>query len=101
MEQDVSPLLLVGIVTTLQSSLDLTDDGDKVIFRCGRKTIAHFVERTHGRADQFDLDCWQPPPNFTELCQNQDEGFATKNMSISAHVHQRLRCMDDDTNKRP
>ena len=32
-EQDVPPLLPVGITRTLQASLDLTDDGDKVIFR--------------------------------------------------------------------
>ena len=32
-EQDVPPLLQVGIIRTLQASLDLTDDGDKVIFR--------------------------------------------------------------------
>ena len=32
-EQDVPPLLLVEIMRTLQANLDLTDDGDKVIFR--------------------------------------------------------------------
>ena len=32
-EQDVLPLLAVGIMRTLQASLDLTDDDDKVIFR--------------------------------------------------------------------
>ena len=32
-EQDVPPLLPVGIMWTLQAGLDLTDDGDKVIFR--------------------------------------------------------------------
>ena len=32
-EQDVPPLLLVGIMRTLQAILDLDDNGDKVIFR--------------------------------------------------------------------
>ena len=32
-EQDVPPQLPVEIMRTLQASLDLTDDGDKVIFR--------------------------------------------------------------------
>ena len=32
-EQDVPPLFPLGILRTLQASLDLTDDGDKVIFR--------------------------------------------------------------------
>ena len=32
-EQDVPPLLPVGIMRTLQASVDLNDDGDKVIFR--------------------------------------------------------------------
>ena len=33
MEHDVPPLLPVELVRTLQASLDLTDDGDNVIFR--------------------------------------------------------------------
>ena len=51
-EQDVPPLLPVGIMRTLQASLDLTDDGDKVIFRQlgGEFSIAHFAKRTHGRS---------------------------------------------------
>ena len=32
-EQDVPPLLPVGVMRKLQASLDLKDDGDKVIFR--------------------------------------------------------------------
>ena len=49
-EQDVPPLLPVEIMRTLQASLDLSDEGDKVIFRQfgGNILIAHFAKRTHG-----------------------------------------------------
>ena len=82
-EQDVRPLLPVGIMRTLQASLDLNDDGDKVIFRqFGGESSLRTLQRGHTviRADQFDPDGWQLP-EFTELCQNNDEGRATNNMS--------------------
>ena len=87
-EQDVPPLLPVVIMKTLQASLDLTDDGDTVIFRqfegesssrtlqCGHTAI---------RADQFDPDGWQLP-EITELCQDNAEGCATNYMSVIGHV---------------
>ena len=71
-EQDVPPLLPVEIMRTLQASLDLTDDGDKVIFRqFGAVQSRHTVIR----ADQLDPDGWpsgrrgftkchQPKPAF-------------------------------------
>ena len=74
-EQDVPPLLPVGIMRTLQASLDLTDDGDKVIFRqFGRESSLRTLQSGHTviRADQFDPDGWQLP-EITELCQNNDE----------------------------
>ena len=98
-EQDVPPLLLVGIMRTLQASLDLTDDGAKEIFRqFGGESPLRTLQSGHTviRADQFDPDGWQLPV-ITELCQNNDEGCATDYMSVIAHVYQRPRCMDDDT----
>ena len=98
-EQDVPPLLPVGLMRTLQASLDLTDDGDKVIFRqFGGKSLFRTLQSGHTviRADQFDPDGWQLP-EVTELCQDIDEGRATNYMSVIAHVHQRPRCMDDGT----
>ena len=91
-EQDVPPLLPVGIMRTLQASLDFTDDGDKVIFRQfgGESSLRTF------RADRFDPHAWQLP-EITELGQDNDEGCATNYMSVIAHVYQRPRCMDDDT----
>ena len=56
-EQDVSPLLPVGIIRTLQASLDLTDDGDRVIFRqFGGESSSRTLQSGHTviRADQFD-----------------------------------------------
>ena len=50
-EQDVPPLLPVGIMRTLQASLDLDDSGDKVIFRQveGESVAAAYTEKwTHG-----------------------------------------------------
>ena len=99
LEQDVPPLLPVGIVRTLQAGLDLTDDGDKGIFRqFGGESSLRTLQSGHTviRADQFDPDGWQLP-GITELCQNNDEGCATNYMSVIAHVYQRPRCMDDDT----
>ena len=84
---------------TLQTSLDLTDEGDKVIFRqFGGESSLRTLQSGHTviRAEQFDPDGWQLPGN-TELRQNNDEGRATNYMSVIAHVHQRPRCMDDDT----
>ena len=98
-EQDVPPLLPVGIMRTLQASLDLTDDGDKVIFRqFGGESSLRTLQNGHTviRADQFDPDGWQLP-EITELCQNNDEGRATNYMSVIAHVYQGPRYMDDDT----
>ena len=84
---------------TPQASLDLTDDGGKVIFRqFGGESSLRTLQSGHTviRADQFDPDGWQPP-EITELCQDNDEGCATNYMSVIAHVYQRPRCMDDDT----
>ena len=56
-EQDVPPLLPVVIMRTLQASLDLTDDGDKVIFRqFGGESTLRTLKSGHTviRADQFD-----------------------------------------------
>ena len=98
-EQDVPPLLPVGILRTLQANLDLTDDGDKVIFhQFGGESSLRTLQSGHTviRADQFDPDGWQLP-EITELRQNNDEGCATNYMSVIAHVYQRPRCMDNDT----
>ena len=98
-EQDVPPLIPVGIMRTLQASLDLSDDGDKVIFRqFGGESSLRTLQSGHTviRADQFDPDGWQLP-EITELCQNNDEGRATNYMSVIAHMYQRPRRMDDDT----
>ena len=91
--------LPVGIMRTLQASLDLTDDGDKVIFRqSGGQSSLRTLQSGHTviRADQFDPDGWQLP-GVTELCQNNDEGCVENYMSVITHVHQRPRCMDDET----
>ena len=87
----------MGIIRTLQASLDLTDDGDKVIFRqFGGDSSLRTLQSgdTVIRADQFDSDGWQLP-EIKELCQNNDEGCATSYMSVIAHVYQRPRCLDD------
>ena len=98
-EQDVPPLLPVGIMRTLQAGLDLTDDGDEVIFRqFGGESSLRTLQSGHTviRADQFDPDGWQLP-EITELCQDNDEGCATNYMSVIAHVYQRPICKDNDT----
>ena len=98
-EQVVPPLLPVVKMRTFQASLDLTDDGYKVIFRqFGGESSLRTLQSGHTviRADQFDPDGWQLPA-ITELCQNNDEGCTTHYMSVIDHVHQRPRCMDDDT----
>ena len=98
-EQDVPPLLPVGIMRTLQASLDLTDDGDKVIFRqFGGESSLRTLQSGHTviRADQSDPDGWQLP-EITELGQDNGEGSATTYMSVIPHVYQRPRCMDNDT----
>ena len=98
-EQDVPPLLPVRTMRTLQCSLDLTDDGDKVIFRqSGGESPLRTLQsgRTIIRADQKDPDGWQLP-EVTELRQNDDEGCATNYMSVIAHVYQKTRGLDDDT----
>ena len=97
-EQGVPPLPPVGIMRTLQASLDLNGDGGKVIFRqFGGESSLRILQSGHTviRADQFDPDGWQLP-EITELCQN-NEGCATNYMSVIAHAYQRPRCMDDDT----
>ena len=61
-EQDVPPLIPVGLMRTLQASLDLADDGDKVIFRQfgGESSLRNLQSgHTDVRADQFDPDGWQ------------------------------------------
>ena len=98
-EQDVPPLLPVGIMRTLQAGLGLTDVGDKVIFhQFGGESSLRNLQSGHTviRADQFGPDGWQLP-GITELCQNNDEGCATNYMSVIAHVQQRPRCMDDNS----
>ena len=98
-EQDAPPLLPVEIMRTLQASLDLTDGGDKVIFRqFGRESSLRTLQSGHTviRADQFDPDGWQLSET-SELCQDKDEGFATNYMSVITHLHQRPRCRDDDS----
>ena len=88
-----------GIMRTLQASLILNDDGNKVIFRqFGGESSLRTLQSGHTatRADQFDPDGWQLP-EITELCQNNDEGRATNYMSVIAHMYQRPRGMDDDT----
>ena len=70
-EQDVPPLLPVEIMRTLQACLDLTDDGDRVIFRqFGGESSLRTLQGGHTvtRADQFDPGGWQLP-EITELCQ--------------------------------
>ena len=47
-------------------------------------------------ADQFDSDGWQLSET-TESCQDNDEGFVTNYMSAISQMHQRTRCMDNDT----
>ena len=97
-EQDVPPLLPVGIMRTLQASPDLTDDGDKVIFRqFGGESSLHTLQSGHTviGADQFDSDGWQLP-EITELCQDNDEGCATYHMSVIEHVYQKPVCKDND-----
>ena len=92
-EQDVPPLLPVGIMRTLQASLDLTEDGDKVICRqFGGESSLPALQSGHTviRADQFDPDGWQLP-EITELCQDNDEGCATNYMhqqeTMTQHPH--------------
>ena len=83
----------------LQANLDLTDDGDQVIFRqFGGESSLRTLQSGHTviRANQFDPDGWQLP-EIIEFCQNNDEGRATKYMSVIAHMYQKPRCMDDDT----
>ena len=98
-EQGVPPLLPVGIMRTLHSSLDLTDDGDKVIFRqFGGESSLRTLHSGHTviRAHHFDPDGWQLP-EITKLRQCNDEGCATNYMLFIAHAYQRPRGMDDDT----
>ena len=98
-EQDVPPLLPVLLLRTLQASLDLNDDGDKVIFRqFGGESPLLTLQSGHSviRADQFDPDGWHLP-EISELCPDHDKGRTTNCMSVIAHVYQRPRCMDDDT----
>ena len=83
---------------TLQASLDLTDDGDKVIFRqFGGESSLRISQSGHTviRADQFDPDGWQLP-EITELCQDNDEGCVTNYMEVIAHVYQKPICKDND-----
>ena len=82
-EQDVPPPPPVGIMRTLQAGLDLDDNGDKVIFRqFGGESSLRTLKSGHTaiRADHFDPDGWQLP-EIAELCQNNDQEFATNYMS--------------------
>ena len=80
---------------TLQASPDLNNNGDKVIFRQFRGGSSSFRTLKSGhtaiRADQFDPDGWQFPDS-AELCQNDDQGPVTNDMSAIAHLHKRPRC---------
>ena len=79
------PLLPVGLMRTLQTCLDLDDNGDKVIFRqFGGESSLRTLTSGHTAmcADQFDSNGWQ----------NNDQGIVTKYMSAIAHLHQRPRC---------
>ena len=70
-EQDVPLLLPVAIMRTHQANLEMTDDGDKVIFRhFGGESSLRFLPSGHTviRAEQFDPDGWQLP-GISELCQ--------------------------------
>ena len=78
-EQDVPPLLPVGIMRTLQESLDLDDSGEK-----------------------GDLPpMWRRVPvactGNGKLCENDDKGFATNYLSAISHLHKRPRCRNDCT----
>ena len=87
------------IMRTLQASLDLDDNGDKVILRqFGGESSLRTLKSGHmaTRANQFDPDGWQLP-EIAELCQNNDQGVARKHMSAIAHLHQRPRCTNDNT----
>ena len=56
-----------GIMMTLQASLDLTDDGDKVIFRqYGGESSLRILQSGHSviRVDQFDPGGWQISRNW-------------------------------------
>ena len=91
--------LPVRLIRKLQASVDLNDDGDKVIFRqFGGESLLRTLQRGHTviRADQFDPCGWHLP-EISELCPDNDEGRATNYMSVIAHMYQRLICMDDDT----
>ena len=97
-EQDVSPLLPVGVMRTLQASLDLHNNSDKVILRqFGGESSLRTLKSGHTaiRADQFDLDGWQLPDSG-ELCQNDDQGSVTNYKSATAHLHKRPRCTTDN-----
>ena len=96
-EQDVPPLLPVRIMRTLQASLDLSDGGDRVIFRqFGGESSLRTLQSGHTviRANQFDSDGWRLP-EITELCQDNDEGFVTNYISTISQMHQRTRCMEN------
>ena len=98
-EQDVPPLLPVGVPRTPQACQDLDDNGDTVIFRqfgggSSLRTLKSGPTAT--RADQFDPDGWQLP-EIAEVYQNSGQGVATNHMSATAHLHQRPRCANDNT----
>ena len=63
-EQDVPPPLPAGTMRTLRAGLDLTDNGDKVIFRqLGGESSLRTLRSGHTstRADQFDPNVWRLP----------------------------------------
>ena len=98
-QQDVPPLLRVGMMRALQASLDLTDDGDKVIFRqFGRESSLRTLQSGHTviRADQLIpmVGSFQKSRNWVRAMMKE---AATHYMSVIAQVCQRPRCMDNDT----
>ena len=92
-EQEVPPLLQVGATRALQASLDLDDNGDKVIVRQFRgESSLRTLQSGHTatRADHFDLHGWQRPDSG-ELCQNDDQRSVTNYMSAIAHLHKKSK----------
>ena len=85
-EQDISPLLSVGIMRTVQASLDLTDDGDQGIFRqlAGESSL-RTVQSGHTviRADQFDPACTRDPDAWTTT--HQQETMTQHTHAVADH----------------
>ena len=82
-----------GALRTLQASVDLDDNGDKVIFRqFGGKSSLRTLKSGHTaiRADQFDPEGWRLPEE-ADSYQNNDQGMESNYISTIDHPHQRPR----------